>query len=338
MERDALLSRSPLHRGDKMISRKFIEKRLMETTEKDLPHIFIPSYKRPDFDFGKKVLPNFSKKAQQKVFVFVREKQIDRYYKHNKSLQYVVIPKGEVSGVGSTRQWLLDYAIKNRIPVMMDMDDDIIRFHYQFSDYTKSGKLTGRHRGELMNGENSYQLILQLAGRISREIFKKYPEVIVGNLRKQRFCHHHRYVLTKYQINKGPTPRQTKIINVKAVYKNDIVVPEAFNLHGDDIGFAAEVLQRGFSCFNIPCLTYDYVDDATNSVVRDIRNPESEANRRLHKLEYDALQQMEIKHYLRESFKFDDGQYKFGDIDWQKYHKFHGTEPITRYWRKDSER
>ena len=75
---------------------------------------------------------------------------------------------------------------------------------------------------------------------------------------------------------------------------------------------------------------YDYIDDQVASVVRDPHNPDK--NRWLHKLEYDALMNMEIAQYLRETFKFPDGQYKFGDINWQQYHKLHGTSPIIERW------
>lgn len=119
---------------------------------------------------------------------------------------------------------------------------------------------------------------------------------------------------------------------MKGIAKAGIRMPEKFNLHGDDIGFAAEVLQQGYDCFNIPCLCYDYVDDAVASVVRDPLHPDK--NRPLHKMEYDGLMSMEIKSYLRETFKFPDGQYKFGDIDWPKYHKMYGTIPVKVEWRQ----
>lgn len=308
---------------------------LNSTSVKDMPYILVPSYKRPDFPFAQTVLNNFSKEALEKVFIFVREKQYKRYKKQNPHLQFEVIPDGAVDGVGSTRNFLLEYAINNRMPVVMDMDDDVKHIHYIYNKKNAAGQVVSKHSC-YARWENEFpeteQLCLQLTGKIAREVFQNYPNVAVGNLRKQRFSNHRECGETKYQINKGPTPRQTKILNVKCCKKNDLWVPEEFNLHGDDIGFVAEVLQRGFDCFNIPCLCYDYVDEKLNSVVR---NPvDEEANRWLHKLEYDALMEMEVgkKGYLRETFKFDDGQYKFGDINWQKYHKVHSTKPIIERW------
>lgn len=306
---------------------------LNSTSVKDMPYILVPSYRRPDFPFAQTVLNNFSKEALEKVFIFVREEQYKAYKKKNPHLQYVTIPKGAVDGVGSTRNFVLNYAIENRMAVAMDMDDDVTHVHYIYNKKNDKGEIVSKHSC-YARWENEFpeteQLVLQLTGKIAREIFKKHPEVVLGNIRKQRFSNHRFCGETKYIINKGPTARQTKILNVKACAKNNLWVPKEFNLHGDDIGFVAEVLQRGFSCFNIPCLCYDYVDEKTNSVVR---NPEDEdANRWLHQLEYDALNKMEIKDYLRETFKFEDGQYKFGDVNWQKYHKLHGTQPIIESW------
>lgn len=307
---------------------------LKESTVADMPYILVPSYKRPDFKFASRILSQFTSKGLEKVFIFVREEQYKAYKKQNPHLQYEIIPKGAVSGVGSTRNFLLEYAIKNRLPIVMDMDDDVDVLQFLFNTTNAAGEVVSRHSTMDMWIKYPHlpQRILQLAGVISKEVFKNHPEVAVGNIRKQRFSGDRDCGETKYMINKGPTARQTKILNVKLCKKYNLRVPEEFNLHGDDIGFVAEVLQRGFSCFNIPCLCYDYIDEKLNSVVRDPTN--EDANRWLHKLEYDALQQMDIgkRGYLRETFKFDDGQYKFGDVNWQKYHKTYSTSPIVERW------
>lgn len=320
------------------MNRSKIENVLNNTTEKDLLYIFIPSYNRPRFFIGRNLLPMFTDRALSKVYIVVREEQYKEYKKENRDLikrgmNLIPIPKGTVTGVGSTRQFIMDYAIENRLPYIMDMDDDIKYLQFLYRGKTNSGKECSKHTGvkDYKIDPLIPQKVLQLTGKISREVFRNHPKVLLGNIRKQRFSNKDSYNSIKYQINKGPTPRQTKILNIKGIKRAGIKMPDAFNLHGDDIGFAAEVLQNGYSCFNIPCLCYDYVDEKTNSVVRDPHNPDK--NRHLHKLEYDGLMQMEIKDYLRESFKFPDGQYMFGDIDWRAYHKLHGTSYYIKYWK-----
>lgn len=320
------------------MNRSKIEKVLNNTTEKDLLYIFIPSYNRPRFFIGRNLLPMFTDRALSKVYIVVREEQYKEYKKENRDLikrgmNLIPIPKGTVTGVGSTRQFIMDYAIENRLPYIMDMDDDIRYLQFLYRGKTNSGKECSKHTEakDYKIDPLIPQKVLQLTGKISREVFRNHPKVLLGNIRKQRFSNKDSYNSIKYQINKGPTPRQTKILNIKGIKRAGIKMPDAFNLHGDDIGFAAEVLQNGYSCFNIPCLCYDYVDEKNNSVVRDPHNPDK--NRHLHKLEYDGLMQMEIKDYLRESFKFPDGQYMFGDIDWRAYHKLHGTRYYIKHWK-----
>lgn len=311
---------------------KEIREKLDALSPDDMPYVFIPSYNRPDFVTASHVLSFFTPEALEKVFIVVREEQFKAYHSVNPHLQFVKIPKGTVSGVGSTRQFIMDYARDHRMAIAMDMDDDIKYLQYLYLKPNDSGVVKSFHTGARHWTKDPLipQKVLYMTGYISKEVFDTCPDVLLGNIRKQRFSDQPDFAKTKYYICKGPTPRQTKILNMKGITKARIRMPDAFNLHGDDIGFAAEVLQKGYRCFNIPCLCYDYVDDQQASVVRDPKNPDK--NRWLHKLEYDALQGMEIKHYLRETFKFPDGQYKFGDINWQKYHKLHGTKPVEVRW------
>lgn len=310
---------------------------LDSTTEKDLLPIFIPSYNRPHFKLGERILPMLTPKALSKVHLVVRAEQYNQYRKSNaalleKGLTIISIPKGCVTGLGTTRQYIIDYAISNRIPYIMDMDDDIKYLQYLYNGISKSGQKCSKHTGvrDWDVDPTIPQKVLQLAGRISRDCFREHPEVLLGNIRRQRFSQHADNAQIKYMINKGPTPRQTKLLNIKGIKKYGVKMPKAFDIHGEDMGFAAEVLQRGGSCFNIPCLCYDYVDEKVDSVVRDPHNPEK--NRPLHRAEYKGLMKMEIKDYLKTSFTYPDGEYMFGDVDWRRYHKLHGTEPIIKGW------
>lgn len=318
----------------KYTKRKDMQAKLDAASLKNIPHICIPSYSRPNFEFTKRIIPLLdSAVLRNRVYVFVRESQFDEYYEAHPALNFVIIPEGMVDGVGSTRNFILKYALGQGWKTIMDLDDDIIYVQYLYHKKSpKSGQIYSAHSTVADWGVDPKipQKIFALIGEISQEIFSEHPKAVLGNIRRQRFSTHFDYAETKYMINKGPTPRQTKIINVEAAYNNKLLVPKAFNLHGDDIGYAAHVLQRGLNCFNIPCLCYHYADEKVNSVVRDPND--DEGNRWLHQLEYDALQNMEIKAYLRESFKYPDGQYKFGDIDWRKFHKLHGTEAIIERW------
>ena len=55
----------------------------------------------------------------------------------------------------------------------------------------------------------------------------------------------------------------------------------------------------------------------------------TDSNRRqLAAYEEQCLMQYDLgKHYLKRTFTFYDGSYKFGDIDWRAYHRFTNTKP-----------
>jgi hypothetical protein len=127
-----------------------------------------------------------------------------------------------------------------------------------------------------------------------------------------------------YQVNKGSTPRQVVFTNAKKLRELGITRNLAFDETGDDIGFVAEIAKRGLNMFQIRSLAYGFVDDALNSVIRNDEN-----RRRLAQQEYDLLKQYPIVDYLRISQTFEDGSYRFSDIDYRKYRKQYGLEGTT---------
>lgn len=304
-----------------------IKEILSRTTVDDMLPICIPSYHRPDFILAKNILSRFTKKALEKVFVFVRAEEYKQYNRQNPWLQFIEIPKGTVTGLGDTRNYIFEWAAERRLSKIMDMDDDIFRMHYMYTN-TINGNSKPSTVEDLDQDSRIPQKCLQLTGVLAKEAFKKYPNLVLGGLRKRRFCQHPHIANTKYFVNKGSTPRQTKILNVKRLYKAGIRIPQAFNIHGEDIGYAAHVVASGYDCFIIQSVCFDPVDCFKDSVVRD---PKKE-NRELHKMEEDALIKLNLMQFVRTAYAFPDGQYQFGDINWGQVNKIRGTKPIVEEW------
>lgn len=298
-----------------------------------LPHIFVPSYNRPEFVTAK-MFENFTDEAIEKVHIVVRQEQAKAYKKANKNLHILPIPKDfhlPINGLASTRQFIYEYAAEHRYPLIIDMDDDIKNLAYMYDGKSGSGNLCSKHAVKADREKDPLleQKVLTMAGAISREVFKEYPNVYLGNIRRQRMSQHVENSKLKYIIDSGPTPRQVTLINVKGLHKAKINRDMIFDPHGDDIGFCAVILANGGHCFNIPCLTYDYVSEKCDSV---IRTPENE--KRLHKYEWDMLQKYPIRDYLRTSFRDADGDYMWGDINWTAFHKINGSKRIKEYWEE----
>lgn len=151
---------------------------LNNSTIKDMPVVFIPSYNRPDFVTAQKILRQFNQQGLDKVYVVVREEQYKAYHRVNPHLNYITIPQGTVSGGGSTRQFIMDYTIKHKLSCTMEMDDDITYLHYLYNRRSKkTGEWCSAHSTLADEKEDPLipQKVLQLAGKISRELFKKTP-------------------------------------------------------------------------------------------------------------------------------------------------------------------
>ena len=300
-------------------------------TAADLFHIFVPSYNRPEFVTAE-MFKNFSPEALEKVHIVVRPEQAKAYRKANPNLHILPISKDfhlPINGLASTRQFIFEYARDHRYPYIIDMDDDIRNLAYMYDGISGSGEACSKHtiRADRLEDPLLEQKVLQEACVIAKEVFRDNPKVYLGNIRRQRMSQHAENSKLKYIINSGPTPRQVTLINVKGLTKAGIDRDMIFDRHGDDIGFCAVILAKGGSLFNIPCLTYDYISEKCDSV---IRTPETE--KELHKYEWDMLQKYSIKDYLRVSFKDDEGNYMWGDVNWQAYHKLHGTSRKKVFW------
>lgn len=300
-------------------------------TAADLFHIFVPSYNRPEFVTAE-MFKNFSSEALEKVHIVVRPEQAKAYRKANPNLHILPIPKDfhlPINGLASTRQFIFEYARDHRYPYIIDMDDDIRNLAYMYDGISGSGTKCSKHtiRADREADLLLEQKVLQEACVIAKEIFRSNKRVYLGNIRRQRMSQHVENAKLKYIIDSGPTPRQVTLLNVKGLTKAGIDRDMIFDRHGDDIGFCAVILANGGSLFNIPCLTYDYISEKCDSV---IRTPETE--KELHKYEWDMLQKYPIKDYLRVSFKDDEGNYMWGDINWQAYHKLHGTSRKKVFW------
>ena len=308
-------------------------KKLNSLTVEQLPHIFVPSYNRPNFVTAE-MFKDFTPEALEKVHIVVRPEQAKAYRKANPNLHILPIPKDfhlPINGLASTRQFIFEYAVQNRYSMIIDMDDDIKNLAYMYEGVSGTGNVCSKHTVKI-DKENDpllQQKVLTMAAAISREVFKEYPNVYLGNIRRQRLSQGVDNNRLKYIIDSGPTPRQVTLINVKGLHKAHINRDMIFDRHGDDIGFCAVILANGGHCFNIPCLTYGYVSEKCDSV---IRTPETE--KELHKYEWDMLQKYPIKDYLRTTFRDDEGNYMWGDINWTAFHKLNNTCRIKKYWEE----
>lgn len=301
-----------------------IEKVVLDTDISDLPEIFVPSYMRPKFATAECIFSTFSDEALKKVHIVVRNEQYEDYKEANPKLDIIPIPKSyPINGLASTRQFIFEYARDHGYKLIIDMDDDITGLTFCYRNPKKSDN-SGSYvspKKYLPEHPDLFMKILALGTNIAREAIRDNEKLYLGGLRRVRWSQSPENHLCKYVIDKITTSRQVTFINVEELARDNINRDMIFDKHGDDIGFTAVVLANGGHCFTVTSLCYTHVSEKCDSV---IRTPETE--KALHKYEYDMLQRYPIKDYLRVTFKDEEGNYKWGDVNWMKYHKLMGSK------------
>ena len=295
---------------------------------KDLPHIFIPSYRRPIFK-SSELFQLFSKDLMNKVHIVVRSEEFDAYKSSNPRFDIIKIPEDyPIGGLASTRQFIFEYARDHHLDLIVDMDDDITGLHFCYRDPDKSNN-QGRYTPKEWSIEvpDFTARLLTAGSLVMKEAIEDNDNVWIGSFRRGRWSQKPENHLTKYCIDKVTTCRQVTFVNVKGLSENNINRDMIFDRHGDDIGFVAVILANKGHCAILNSFIYSYLDEKRDSVIRNKSN-----ERELHQIEFNALQMYPIKDYLRRTFEYEDGSYMWGDVDWRMYHKLMGTKSKSVPW------
>ena len=281
---------------------------------KELFPICIPSYlrwKRKDNTTMSKIIEDSDKDIQNNTYLFVRKEQYEQYKKEYPKTKIITLP--DVGGLASTRQYIEDYMYEVlKQPYFIDIDDDITTLKAVVLD---NGKPRLTRKNEVSTSD-----VIRLMCEIAKMAFE-IDECVLGKPHRVRFASSIENTQTAYVTNKGATPRSVTFINAKQTRRLGIRRNMMFDPTGDDVGFVAEIGKKKGNMFNIGCLAYSFVDDEINSVIRNDEN-----RRALADYEYDCLKQYPMINYLRIPFKYDDGGYKYSDIDYTKYRKLTGLQ------------
>lgn len=282
----------------------------------------IPSYTRPLFAFSSLLKRCSQEFLDNKVRIFVHQDELEKYKKANPNLSYVVVPE-EYYGVGYTREFINLWAIENNYSILFDWDDDIKNLTFMYASTDCYGNPSTKHssKGDEQSDSLFTEKLLCYTAYISDYLFVKYPYLRLGNVRRQRFCGDVSVHQTLANVNKGATPRQTNIWNLRDYVKGKYFI-ESTRWHGDDIISSARVLEENEGLFSIQQVGYDFVSEQVNSTLRD-SDENTPFNRNIHKKEYEDLQKLEIRNYLKTSKAYSDGAYMYGDIDWRRYYALH---------------
>lgn len=288
--------------------------------------LLVPSYNRPGAPLIKLASRVLKNDYPGWWWVFVRRSQARDYMDAGLERRHlVIIPDSDVADLGSTRNWMLRWAHREGFRYAFDWDDDVFTYGIKLAEGHK--KNSSRSTGNIHPWLDTWDYWTQ-ASRLSTELFKAHPGLVLGSIQNQRWCKS--FTAT---VQGGKTPRRTKILNVERLVENDLWCPREFRVHGEDIGNTAMILQYGWEIFTIGALTYDFIPETSVNLPSTLRSRDEERNRAIHQAEFNSLQRYDIKHYLRINKAYDDGSYMYGDVDWRKFRAHTGQVTQTYEFR-----
>lgn len=285
--------------------------------------VCVPSITRPNFALGKLLREKCSKEfLRSHVVIFVRKEEFEAYSRCNPDFNYEIVPE-DFYGVGYTRDYVNNWAYTHGKSVVFNWDDDTKNLTFMYEALDREGYACTHHsnKADYEKSPVFVEEILCSIAELTFHLFKVFPTLRLGNIRRQRFCGDYSVQETLAHVNKGALPRQTEIWKVSDYEIGRYMKPSG-RYHGEDITMVANVLQNKEDLFSIQQFGYDFVSEQISSTVRD-PDENSERNRKLHAHTFESLKQWEIKNYLKISKTYPDGAFMYGDIDWRRFYVLH---------------
>lgn len=304
-----------------------VEAKLQSVDLDAAPPIFVISYGRA----GSAPLLNGARSwpRPDKVHVVVRESQEDEYRTAYPELTVCGLPDEEIPGCGYARVGAMKLARRMGYDVAVLADDDVIMMRYLYQSKFIQGKNIGGEKSGHCRAD--WQRILAVACEVADDVFTAHPNAVYGGLIKQHMSFDYKNHRTKYILNGGITPRQVMIWNLARAEEHGVQLDlDRFGITGEDLGFADQVLRKGLDAFCIPSFCYDHWPESVNRERSTIRS--TETYREVLEYDYESIQMMPLRDYVRIKRNKDTGDYEWADVNWQALHKLRGTKRVKEEW------
>lgn len=238
-----------------------------------LPPVYMLSHNRADDCVTFRKMPWLVGVAR----VVVVEEQYEAYRAAWPTADILAIPAGYAglkAGIGRALQFILDTAY-------MLGQDHIITVH---DDLHKIGPLYRLPGGpkvsraytskiDLSTRQDFYRGCFTLFAELAAEAYSVHPDAVIASPQVNNSDRTWKASEKRWALNQGGNPAQLQSWRVdRYVDQVGHLNLEEFNVHGEDISIACDVVAAGCQVVNVPALITDWSDYETESVIRTPAN------------------------------------------------------------------
>jgi hypothetical protein len=280
--------------------------------------VYVPSYNRAGTAPLLNMLADAYPSVKRKVHIVTRASQVTRYQRAYPWA--TVVAQDRQPGIGPARMSCLKDADERGYRYITVLDDDII--HVSLLEREQDKQHTRRYSARVSGIPEPQLLVrsLTVGCRLATVMFKNIPFLSYGAARNALFSGDVDTGIGA-TANKGSFPACVMFFDVKRFHVRELPAP--FHFHGEDLAMFLDNMSRGRHSFTLPGVAYDQHGSIETTIPLD---PESEVGRP--HLASTEEYYPTVHPFLRVSMKNKLGGVKRIGVNWSRWYKATGTEPV----------
>lgn len=282
--------------------------------------IYVPSAYRAGSAPFLEMLRQAGKQVQSKVHIVTLAEEAQDY---QKAYPWAKVIVEQQRGIGPARMRCLQDADKRGYHNIVVLDDDIIHVSLLERIERTDGRLHTRRHSSNVSGIPEPLLLLRslaVGCKMATAVFRMFPELPYGAARNALFSGDVD-TSTGATANKGSFPACVMFFNVEAFTMRKM--PKDYHFHGEDLAMFLDTLSKEQYSFTLPGVAYDQHGAIQTTIPLDTQDKVGRPH-----LNTTPQHYPDVHPYLRVSMKNKLGGVMRIGVNWNRWYKATGTEPV----------
>lgn len=306
---------------------------LLDSTDIDRVYpIVIPSVFRPAHATHKYIVLKLPRVLRKRVFYVIREDQEELYKANQPGCNYLIIPNKICQkpgfGLDSTRAWYHRKMREIGYTKILEFDDDLTgaSMVYQVPETHTTRRLVKNDRDRLQGN------ILALACIVADWWFREHSDACLGGFCRVRpetckWEYGDRLISAYCEGSVGGF----MVTYLSRLHEIGALHTGKYDPHSEDIGYNIDILNHGGSIFKMNPFIMNMLPADNQERTEPLVQKQIGDEKTLCSIGYSTA--LKYTDCIKVTQRFDDGSPRFFTIDWRKWNKQHGTQPIVKAWK-----